>query len=517
MRGFRAFALLVAGSSSFTTGRALAAGDGGREADEARAYAGSGLFYERAEQGLEHFEAERYELAFGAFEAALAVRAGDPAERATIELNSAACEFALGRYTAAERRFLRVARAFPELGARARLNAGFAALFAGRLDAAGAHLAAVTSPEPALQARRVELSRRLAQAREAEQARRALPGRAASTARGPLRYYPLVAAGPSGLVLASFGYDDNAAQSGSSDELGIDSGESRVGSLFSGLQVEFAYAARLSERVAVQGYYSGDWAGLLEPRVQSLSYQSHELGGRTELALSRRARLRLTTAASYAVAGLGQLQPLLTELNLGGRLEISTGSHFRTRFELAMRPSFGLGENDHLDGFRADSGIAERARLGNFSAAASLGVRWLSIGEQRVALDPEAFAVCEPNCSAYRIPLSYLAPNAGLELGYDISSWLGVGFALRAEHRRYGDPSFIDGEPETRKKRRDLRWRVRAGIEAALDRASLVRLTLDESLVRNESNVDQASAASHDYADRNFQQSVTELGLLAMF
>src|SRR5688500_10204682 len=82
-------------------------------------------FYELAERGLERFAAERFAEALAAFEEALSVNGGEPAERLTIEFNAAACEFALGRNAEAERRFLRVAEASPERAPLARLNAGY--------------------------------------------------------------------------------------------------------------------------------------------------------------------------------------------------------------------------------------------------------------------------------------------------------------------------------------------------------------------------------------------------------
>jgi hypothetical protein len=479
-------------------------------------------FYELAERGLERFAEERFAEALTAFEEALAMSGVGPAERVTIEFNAAACEFALGRNADAERRFLRVAETSPERAPLSRLNAGYAALFAGRLDAAASHLEASKPGGAELEPRRAELAGRLAAARAAQREPLPVFARRPVSAETPpaVRAYPLSPAGPSALLLASVGYDDNAAQSGTSEVLENQGGGSRADSAFATIQAELAWAARLSPRLSMQAYYGADGSGLFDASVRSLSYQSHELGLRTQVALSRRSVLRLLTAGSYAFSGLDQPEPLVSELTLGLRLDLTSNQHFRTRLELLGRPTFGLGENDTLDGYRADAVIAERVRFGSFEIVPLLGVRWLSAGEQRLALEADAYAVCEPSCGEYRVPLSYAAPNAGLDFSYEVSSWLGLGASFRAEHRRYLEPSVIVEHPETEKRRRDLRVRARAGLEFPLDREGAVRLTLDQTLITNSSNVEYdptSTAHESDPANRSFQQNLSEAGLLAVF
>jgi tetratricopeptide (TPR) repeat protein len=488
------------------------------------AEAGSAMaagFYELAERGLEHFAEERFAEALTAFEEALATSGGDRPERTTMEFNAAACEFALGRNAEAERRFLRVAEASPERSPLARLNAGYAALFAGRLDAASSHLEAAGDGAE-LEPRRAELASRLAAARAAKrEPLAASPTQPVPAGAQPaVRSDPLFPAGPSALLLVSVGYDDNAAQSGTSDALESQGAGLRADSAFATIQGEFAWTARLSPRLAMQAYYGVDGSGLFAAAVRSLSYQSHELGLRTQFALSRRSVLRLLTAGSYALSGLDQPEPLVSELTLGLRLDVRSDPRFRTRIELSGRPILGLGGNDTLDGYRAEAVLAERMRFGALELVPLLGVRLLSAGEQRLALNADAYAACEPNCVEYRVPLSYAAPNAGLDFSYDVSSWLGLGASFRAEHRRYLDPSFIVGHPETEKRRKDLRFRARAGLEVSLDREGALRLTLDQTLIANSSNVayDPASPEhENDPANRSFQQNLSEAGLLAIF
>jgi hypothetical protein len=479
-------------------------------------------FYELAERGLQRFAEERFAEALTAFEQALAASGGDPPERVTIEFNAAACEFALGRNADAERRFLRVAETSPERAPLARLNAGYAALFGGRLDAAASHLDASKRGGAELEPRRVELARRLSAARAAKREPLAASARQPVPAytRPAVRAYPLIAAGPSALLLASVGYDDNAAQSGTSEALESQGGAARADSAFAAIQGELAWAARLSPRLAVQAYYGADGSGLFAAPVRSLSYQSHELGLRTQFALSPRSVLRLSTAGSYALSGLDQPEPLVSELTLGLRLDVRSNQRFRTRIELLGRPTFGLGGNDTLDGYRADAIIAERMRFGAFELVPVLGVRLLRAGEQRLELAADAYAACEPSCSEYRVPLSYAAPNAGLDFSYEVSSWLGLGASFRAEHRRYLDPSFIVDHPETEKRRQDLRFRARAGLEVPLDRDGVVRLTLDQTLIASSSNVEYDAASpehENDPANRSFQQNLSEAGFLAVF
>lgn len=476
----------------------------------------AGGFSELARRGLVHFESERFAEALAAFEAALRHPA-EPAERATLELNAATCEFALGRNVEAEHRFLRAARLDREHASGALVNAAFAALFAGRLGPAATYLqrsAALLPPggteRAELATRRAELARRLSAARRERTAPRPASGK---------RREPLPRAGVSAFALASAGYDDNAAQSGASDLL--DQGDAaRVGSAFASAQVELGYVLRPSTALAVRPYYAGDWLGLFESSVQPLSLLGHEAGAKADVLVGSRAVLRLTSGFGVAFTGLDQPEPLLSELVLGARLDWTHGSVARTRLELALRPTFGLGPNDHLDGLRADLGVAERLRFGAFELTPRLAVRSVSAGTESLVLDAAAFAVCEPSCADYRVPGSYLAASAGLDAAYELASWLIVGASFRGEPRFYLEPHGISGYPETDEKRRDLRLRFRGGVELPLDASGTLRVTLDHTYLTNRSNLAASSTDPEhvtDYADRNFRQNTTELGVLLVF
>ncbi len=88
------------------------------------------------------FEAGRYAAALALFERALLYPASS-VDRATLLFNMGACFMALGRFEQAEEKFVESASANPSGGGTARIQAGFAALRAGRIPDAWRHLAAV--------------------------------------------------------------------------------------------------------------------------------------------------------------------------------------------------------------------------------------------------------------------------------------------------------------------------------------------------------------------------------------
>ena len=475
-------------------------------------------FYEHAERGLEHYAMERYGEALGEFDAALTRSEGTAEERATIEFNAAACAFALGHNSNAERRFEHVAARFRERAPLALINAGYAALFAGRLEAALVHLEASRGGAPELEERRKALASRISEARTAETAALTRMGQTTGPSPGPPSF-ALLPSGPSALLLAGGGYDDNAVQSGTSDVLGTGGG-ARQGSAFVTVQSELAFATRLSTRFASQAYYALDGTALLDSAVRRASYQNHELGVRAQVALSTPVTLRIGVAGSYALSGLDQFEPLVSEVSFTSRLELKTSVNSRTRVELGIRPTFGLGDNQSLDGYRADAQVSARLRSGAVEVMARAGSRLVRAGEQRLSVDANAFESCAPECFEYRAQLSYLAPLAGLDFAYELTNRWGLGASLRVEQRRYLEPGSITGHPETEKERRDVRFRARAGAELALDRESTVRLTLDQTLIVNRSNVDHdpnSAEHSNDYANCSFDQNVSELGVMALF
>jgi tetratricopeptide (TPR) repeat protein len=113
-----------------------------------------GELQQKLEAALELYGARRFAEAREAFLAALAAM---PAEdgRVNLEYDIAACDYELGRFAEAERRFERVAQLDASVRGDALLHAGWAALGAGDLDAAERHLGAVADDAP--EAQRSEL------------------------------------------------------------------------------------------------------------------------------------------------------------------------------------------------------------------------------------------------------------------------------------------------------------------------------------------------------------------------
>jgi tetratricopeptide (TPR) repeat protein len=133
---------------------------------------------------VEHFRAGRFAEALAAFDRALALT--PPAtERATLEFNGAVCLYELGRYDEAEQRFARVSQFDPTAAPLALLNAGLAALRAGRLADAERHLRSAPRGDAEAEQRRRELADQLAAARQAAAAaeRDSLVERAAQALR----------------------------------------------------------------------------------------------------------------------------------------------------------------------------------------------------------------------------------------------------------------------------------------------------------------------------------------------
>lgn len=95
-------------------------------------------FDARVSGALELYRGGRYAQARAAFEAALPQ--GAPADRPNLEFNIAACDYELGRYSAAEERWLLLAHTDPESRASALARAGLAALARGDGVAAQRHL-----------------------------------------------------------------------------------------------------------------------------------------------------------------------------------------------------------------------------------------------------------------------------------------------------------------------------------------------------------------------------------------
>jgi tetratricopeptide (TPR) repeat protein len=124
---------------------------------------------QRLSEATEHFRAGRYAEARALFDQVLAQDRAVP-DRATIAFNAAVSSYALEEYADALRRFEAVLRAFPELAELARVNAGFAALRLGDLNAAQTY-AEPECQQADVEARRQQLVQELSHEREARRQR----------------------------------------------------------------------------------------------------------------------------------------------------------------------------------------------------------------------------------------------------------------------------------------------------------------------------------------------------------
>ena len=124
---------------------------------------------QRLSEATEHFRARRYAQARALFDQVLAQDPKLP-DRATIAFNAAVSSYALEEYADALARFAAVLRSFPDIAELARVNAGFAALRLGDLNAAQAY----AEPEPGqadVEQRRQQLLQELSREREARRQR----------------------------------------------------------------------------------------------------------------------------------------------------------------------------------------------------------------------------------------------------------------------------------------------------------------------------------------------------------
>lgn len=363
--------------------------------------------------------------------------------------------------------------------------------------------------------------RRGAEAAYESALRLALPRDKAEDAERSLsRLYPLPKSGATSLASIGVGYDDNAAQSGSTDITGGGNGDA-LGSAYVSGMVDLGLTLRASRRHAVGLAYTGDILALLEPSVQELGLQSHELLARWQWAPTPTARLGVDAGAAYVLTGLDPARSFEWDGVATLRLDLDTGRRSRLRVSLAER-IVRATELDYLSGHRTDFGALQRWQLGAWELSLLGGFRYNSAGTQRIELAPDTYEACSPSCdrAPYHNPLSYVAPNGGAGLAWSATRALLFSTLARAEYRSYIGESFVPTVQESRKVRRDVRVRGRVGGELALDDSGMLRLALDHSLLVSRSNVafDAADPAHlYDFGDRNFIQQTTELGLTASF
>ena len=328
-------------------------------------------------------------------------------------------------------------------------------------------------------------------------------------------------AGPSFVATLGAGYDSNAAQSGAADLAGVgETSASQASPLLSaGVQLDFT--ARPSRSTAIVPYYIGDFFTPTVATLQPLALQAHELGGQIHWRMTPELRLRFTAGSSLVLSGLKPIQPLTWEGVFGARADLATGEHATTGVDLTLRPALGLGDSGYLSGTGLDGAIEERLTSGRFRVSFGAAYRYLRRGTQTIAIDDgSSFTECHGrapcNNLAYALPLSYQGPSGRLAAAFDLLDQLSLGASAKVEYRRYLEPNFVRSLPTSRKTREDVRYRLRAYGELALDSDEHVSLLLSYEALISRSNIAfDANDSQHrfDYGDRNFVEHLIELGL----
>lgn len=338
--------------------------------------------------------------------------------------------------------------------------------------------------------------------------------------RSLLRLYRLPLTGPSGFAALTVGHDNNAAQSGSNDLVGAAGGEPEASAFVSGM-LGLGMTLRATRRHALGVTYSGDMLALLNPSVEDLSLQAHELLLGWQWAPSVGVRLRLDAGAAHALTGLESLRPFAWDAVMSVRADIDTSRRSRARLQVAERLT-RASELSYVDGHRTDLLAAHSWSLGRWELGVQGSLRYNVAGTQMIQLEADAHAECAPGCEQqpYANPLSYWSPGGGALFAWNPVDALRLSSVARGEYRGYSEQSGIAGIPASQKARRDFRWYGRLGADLSLDEAGTWRLTLDHTVLASLSNMafDPTDERHRfDYGDRRFVQQTTEIGVAASF
>jgi hypothetical protein len=206
----------------------------------------------------------------------------------------------------------------------------------------------------------------------------------------------------------------------------------------------------------------------------------------------------------------------------GARADLATGGHATTGLDLTLRPVRGLGDSGYLSGSGFDATVDERLTSGRLRVSVVAGYRYLQRGTQTIPIDDgSSFSAECPGRSPcnnleYVLPLSYQGPSGRLAAAFDLLDRLSLGASAKLEYRRYLEPSFVRSLSASRKTREDVRYRLRAYGELALDSDEHLGLLLSYEALISRSNIAfDANDREHrfDYGDRNFVEHLIELGL----
>jgi tetratricopeptide (TPR) repeat protein len=334
------------------------------------------------------------------------------------------------------------------------------------------------------------------------------------------RLYRLPSTGPIVGASVAMGHDDNATQSGSTDVIG-GSSATKTASAYVSSAVDLGLTLRASSQHAVGIHYSGELLAFLDPVVEPLSLQVHEVAGRWQWAPRVGLRLALDAGVAHVLTGLEPITSLQSEGVMGLRLDLDTSRRSRLRLRLGER-LVPASELAYLEGHRLDASATQTWWLGAWELSALASFQYHAAGTQELELAPDAFAACGPDCGdqRYQNPLGYASPGLGASVAWQTFRRLRVSLLGRADYRHYVDEAGIAGIVVSQKHREDWRLRARAGAECTLDDAGTIRITLDQSALASLSNVafDPGDIEhQYDYGDRNFVQLTTELGVAAAF
>jgi hypothetical protein len=201
-----------------------------------------------------------------------------------------------------------------------------------------------------------------------------------------------------------------------------------------------------------------------------------------------------------------------------GKLTYKTGANSRARFRVGVTAT-NATHLDYLDGSRWNVSGEEHWQWGSWDFTAQVHGSAVFAGFE-YAPTSNLVAACDPsNCNQlYRITYTYWSPGVTAAAGWDATAALHLSLEQRVDYRGYLDASGVAADKTTQKFRKDWQFRTRARAEYALDDEDIFQLTLEQGLLVSRSNMAQgAGGNSHrfDYADRNFVESTTELGVEA--
>jgi len=330
----------------------------------------------------------------------------------------------------------------------------------------------------------------------------------------------LPSAGASFVAMIGTGYDSNASQSGTAELAGVGATSASQPSALVSAAVQFDFTLRTSRNTAIVPYYLGDFFAPTSSALQPLTLQAHELGSQLHWRPIRELGLRFTAGSSLVLSGLNPVQPFTWEGVFGTRADLATSEHATTSFDLTLRPSQGLGDRAYLSGLGLDGVVEERFTFRALRVSLGAGYRNLQYGTLNVPIEAgSSFAECSRrvcNNLAYAVPLGYHGPSGRLAAAIDLLARLSLGASAKVEYRRYLEPNFVRGLPNSRKTREDGRYRLRAHGELGLDTDQHVSLLLSYEVLISRSNIAFDADDSHhrfDYGDRNFVEHLIELGL----